>query len=172
MEKTGFATWEKDMPEVASFFSRSPQTLPDHWDNHQLAHRPLCASCLCYMRHLSTGSHERDTLGGRAEEVSQTNLLSRAWNLTRLSVFCKYFLTWKLLQPDLKPQGQEEGQGGLTGSPDITCPQPVHSVLGRSWNQCRQCSQAWQVLPGLSDDTGYTATVTDNLPATALSWWW
>lgn len=93
----------------------------------------LCFSIVCSMRHLSMGSHERDTLRGRAGEVSQTNLLSRVWNLTGLSVFCKYFLTWQLLQPDPKLRGQEEGQGALTGSPNTTCPQPLH-WLARSWN--------------------------------------
>lgn len=39
------------------------------------------------------------------------------------------FLTWKISQLEPKPQGQEEGQGALNASPDITYPQPVCSVL-------------------------------------------
>lgn len=100
MEQTGFAKWENDMPKVAAFFSRSPQILAGPWDHCQSVHRPLPASGLCCMRCFNMGSHERDTLEGRAEEISRTNLLSTVWNLTSLSAFCKYFLSWKLLQPD------------------------------------------------------------------------
>lgn len=54
----GLCNVEKDMPRVASFFSRLPQILAGPWEHCQSAHRTLHAACLWYMRHLSIESHE------------------------------------------------------------------------------------------------------------------